>query len=241
MLTPDVRDKAIWLVILLPGFVTIGTARLVSNLPGLSDFQLGILYFVATTINAGVAVAIAHIVLVVRKQPAILYALFRSVPYIVLVLCISVFTGIGLAIAYENAWANRVVRLMVGRDVLPKASPHDALELLVRNANSPDHFDDRRSVRIKREVRVLRIQFKNTIDPVLGIRAHWHSVGEQSQLYLSPACVEQGGVTKPIEGPGTWVSLQNVVRIDFLDASKVGCIQSLLPKGGELLPPVIDW
>ena len=66
MFSGDTKDKALWLVILLPGFVTIGIARLTSTLPGISDFQLGILYFVVSIVNALAALSIAHTFLLVN-------------------------------------------------------------------------------------------------------------------------------------------------------------------------------
>lgn len=233
VLTPDIRDKSLWLIVLLPGFVTIGTARLASNLPGLSDFQLGVLFFVASGVNAGIALGIAHAFYLCRGQTVLLSDLAKSKLFIFGVFLISICMGIILAVSYENAWLNRGVQYLLGREVLPKASQHDTLEALLRSAHSIESFDDRRTNKISRDVKVLRLHLDRHDSQVVGMRARWNSTGEEIQLYLSPACIESGGKMTAVSGSGVWVSLKAVVRIDFLDLREIGCIRDLLPKGGE--------
>lgn len=235
-----VRDKALWLVVLLPGFLIIGIARLLSILPGLTEFILTILSLFFSIIVGGTAFFVLHTYFKLTGRSVRLEQALVSPSYLGMVGVLVIVFGVLVAVGYERAWLNRLVAVVLQSElVLPKRDEFPTIEAVLRVINSREnferYFDDRHELR-RSNTKALRVIFKGSTPTVIGRPKSWWFDGQNRQLYLTPACVVENGIEVPLAGPGIWVNAQEAVVIEVLDSvpASLACIEEqFAPRGAR--------
>ena len=223
--------------VLVPGLVTVGVARLISNMPGLTGMELAIFLFLGSTVNLALCFGLLQLLLIYRGQRMPVVSAVRKPLFLMSLCVVSVANGVVLAAAYENAWANRAVSsfpfLSLGFE---KYSPHSTLHSLLRNLYEPTGaFPDRRHMERQldargepKRIRVLKVHLKSGGIAYSGYEGSWSSGGALvDELYLSPACRHDGNGAAPIPGAGVFIRMDHAALIEFLDADAADCARTL--------------
>lgn len=241
-------DKGIWFLVLIPGFISVGFARLLSDLGAFSEFELVIFCFALAGVNSLIAGTAYHIVLRIIRRRVPLDELPRRPAFIAILTGVSLSVGLLIVIAHESDLVTNTARFVV-RDPgsLPQISYHSPLELLLRRAESDvaGEFPDGRSPNKNIQKKALGITLIAGQERVVGYRKWWSTGGATSQLFLSPVCFERTDAKYcRLPGPGVWIPIKQIQRIDFLDAEHAECLEEQLPPVDDppeySFPPCID-
>lgn len=235
-------NRLIFYAILLPGLVTVGTARLVSNMPGMTGIELTIFLLLSSAVNLAICFVLLHLGLMSIHRTLTVTAAVRRPFFVVAVFLVSVVNGILLASVYENAWVNSAVRWATfGSLGLTKTSQHSTLHFLLRNLyDEAGAFPDYRHVDRQldetgawKSVRVLKVQLKKSNTAFTGYEGSWSTRGQVEELYLSPACRHEGETVAPIRGAGVFIRTDQVAVIEFVDEDAADCARTLRSTGPE--------
>ena len=229
-------NKLLFYAILLPGLMTVGTARLVSNMPGMNEIELTIFLLLSSAVNLAICLALWHLRLVFGGESMAVASAIRRPVFVVAVCFVSVVNGVLLAGAYENGWANRAVRWVTVDSLgLTKTTQHSALHFLLRNLyDDTGVFPDHRHIERQRDekgewksARILKVRLKGHNTTFVGYEGAWSTRGQVDELYLSPACRQDSDAGVPILGAGVFIRLDQVAAIEFLDEDAAACARTL--------------
>ena len=234
---PTFPNSLVVYAILVPGLVTVGVARLISNMPGLTGLELAIFLFLSSVVNLAICFGLLHLILMLLAQRITLVAAARRPLFLVTVCLVSMMNGVFLAAAYENAWINSAIRSSaIGSLGFTKYSPHSTLHSLMRNlydetGKFPDHRHIERQLESEGElkfVRVLKVYLKTGNIAYSGYEGTWSSRGAHvEEIYLSPACRHEESATVPIGGAGVFIRMDQAAIIEFLDEEAADCARTL--------------
>ena len=233
---PSASKSLIFYAVLIPGLITVGTARLVSNMPGVTGIELTIFLFLASAVNLAICFGLLHFRQKLVRQAVTITAAVRRPFFVVVIVVVSTVNGILLATAYENAWVNSAVRWVTFDSLgLTKTSQHSALHFLLRNLYDetgvfPDHRHVERQLDEDGEwksVRILKVYLKDSDTAFTGYEGSWSTRGHVDELYLSPACRHEGGTDAPIRGAGILIRTEQATLIEFLDEDAADCARNL--------------
>lgn len=230
------EGRMIWSFVLVPGLMTVGTARLVSNMPGMSEVELTIFLFLSALVNLGICFGFLHVRLRRTRKREALEAVIRRPSFVAAVCVVSVLNGVLLAAAYENGWINSAVRWVTYESLgLTKTTQHSTLHFLLRNIyDDTGVFPDHRQIDRQRDdkgdlktVRVLKVGLRGDGTMFLGYLAEWWTPSQVGEVYLSPACRGDGGAWAPIAGAGAFIRLDELASVEFLDEEAAQCARDL--------------
>ncbi len=223
-------------LVLIPGLITVGVARLVSNMPGVSGIELILFLLLSSVINLAFAGALTHGYLMLRSTALPLMNAVRHPVFVFSLVVISFANGVLLAGAYEGAWLNQGVRSLLGDSFrLTKTTDHSTLHVLFKDIHQKAGiFPDDRHVERKldqngklKRVRIFKIHLKNTKTHYTGYGGYWSVNVRVSEIFLSPACRHENNRTTPIRGPGVFIRESEVARIEFIDEAQADCASML--------------
>ena len=223
----ELLDSQRSLIVLVPGFVTLSVARSLSNLGEPQAADLFLLYLAASMLSVGTASLLVHRILVYRNIALSIDELLHRSWYWIACVVSAILWGVVIATAYEGAWMNAIAQETVGHFLglknFPKISPHETIDELLRTTADLQSFPDNRSPNLMTQEKILRVVLKDGGGTVVGWGFRSTIWSNPQQIFLSPACEEKDKVLVRIYGPGVWIPLNFVVRIDFLDAYDVKC------------------
>lgn len=220
----ELFEKGRWLLFILPGFAAFATARFLSNMADVSDYEKTILFFGISVMVYVALFYLWHGILRARSAEATIEDIFSSPGLHIVALVIACSLGIGIAILYEKDVARDIARSVFGKNTLPRASSHATIDVLFRSLNTSD-----RNKIVDFRAPVLRFNGTTVLVAVndrlsySGVPMRWSSRGEDLQVYLSPACTVTNGNTEAVIGPGVWLPLSGVKSISFLDRNQDKC------------------
>ena len=222
----DIVEKLKWLIILFPGFLSLGLVRYISSMNHLSEFELVFYSFGFTIINLIIATLLYKLGgLIAKKIKKGQLGQERYLTFYVLVAIISIFIGIVAGIAYENDWTFRLLRIGPGTTLITKRGYQRPLTFLL-SRNIQGKFEEGRPEAMKTTEAWVKIRL--TSGETYEGYPEFFSMGEaSSEVFLSPACrwIKKGCQDKIIEidGPGILIFEKDIKYIEFLDRPKSEC------------------
>lgn len=230
----DIKKKALWLALLMPGFVTVGTARLISSLPGAGEFELTFVFLLISYMSfAFILLPYSWLLKKLKKEIQIEKIIFQPLMSLAMLLTSALF-GILLAIAYENDFPNKVAHSIVklfGGDQywLTESSNHSSMHSgfrLVGDSKALTNAGfDRRHRSMRSAKKMIRVIPKATAGLVyVGVPQIWDLRNGDRHIFLTPACIEGNSTRAPVLGSGVWIRLDTIHSVEILDVVSNGCV-----------------
>jgi hypothetical protein len=226
-----VAEKLSWLLILLPGFISMAIVGFIIGLGELSEFQITYYSLALTLINLIIAIPIYWCIewTIVNRtgwdaaSSRIVQALFFGCIFMV-----SVLTGIGLGIAAERGIFFATLRSLPVTGGLNKRSSDRPLVFLL-SQNTAGRLSQEGDARVsgKATEAWARISLDNGV-VYEGWPEFYGIAQEETEIYLSPACIIKGERAVPIQGPGVIIREAKIEAVILLDRETSPCFQEWL-------------
>jgi len=210
-----------WLF-LVPGFVAIFVAGFISDFPTIQEAQLAITYVTVTIVCAAIPLAVAHVILRFRGERVELTRLVWRPWFSLLLFMTSVAFGFMLGFLHNTNRVSSALQTMFGPEIITIVS-HGELrtELFSRSYGkggaNQRMWDGRPYLRHNTSSLYMRIIFRDEDRAYEGVAEKWSGRRSNPEVFLSPACEVEGESVTVIRGPGTWLSLEGVRQIQFID------------------------
>lgn len=238
----EFKDKIFWIVILLPGFLTISIISLVAEL-NLDELQFATTALGLTFLNLGIylllvrpiGLAVRGLFRRLRRAPAAAAAPAGAStpagnwPLIIAMFAISIAMGVGLAIAAEADLQYRMltaITAMLGDVVDAETSKKPLGYVLYLNSKgelTSRNIDGRLFDKDRVTEAWVRVRLKEG-ETFEGWPRVYSQSKEAMQIMLSPACSVTGErqLIEPIKGPGVLFYEDEIASMRFLDRP-TGC------------------
>lgn len=230
----DFEKKFVWFLIILPGFLSLGLAQYISDIGDVSEFKLICFSLVLTFVNLAfgyvIYLPICKLGELLKQRPKSETPLSPSISrhpriFILIVLVVAILTGIIVGVAYENDALLKLLRGIPGTGMITKRSYQRPLTFLLA-LNRKGKLEEGRPEPMKTTEAWVKVRLKSG-KVFHGYPEFFSLRGENSEIFLSPACREitGHGCTKvvEIEGPGILISEKEIEFIEFLDRPKSEC------------------
>jgi hypothetical protein len=216
------------MLLLLPGFLALGLATYVANLREYSDFELGayslalsLVIFALASFLYRLPHAVARIFRKKRQaQPEVALIPPPSLPFIGLVLLISISMGLVIAYLYESDTVLKLLRESPGTGMTTKRSSARPMVFLF-SLNRKGQLEDGRPAPLKVQEAWVRITLAGDRS-YSGYPEFFPFGEEESEIFLSPACMDGETVSRH-PGPGVLIREENIESIEFLDRGSSDC------------------
>lgn len=221
-----IDKQFVFYLALIPGLITIGVARLISNMAGLNGIELTVFLLLASMVNVALSLGVLVGYLKAVRETMVLTRAFLHPFFVINLVFFSICNGVLLSLAFENDWVNRGVNALSGGSLeLSKSSSHSTLHFLLRNIYDntgafPDHRQLDRQMDASgdlKSTRIMRIRTMQSGLTFVGYIGAWRTHERVKEIYLSPACRNSGGSDMPIGGAGVFVAVSQVAWIEFID------------------------
>jgi len=235
----DIEKKFTWFLILLPGFISLGLARYISDMGNMSEFELIIYSSGFTVVNLGLSIvlynggkALGQRWLPRRGDPDTQSeSPLSKMAFILLVLVVSFGVGIAAGVAYENDTLLNWLRAAPGTRLLSKRSYQRPLTFLLAQ-NRKGKLEEGRPHSMKTTQAWVEVHLTGGESfegwPEFFSSPESFSTGdENAEIFLSPACkrVKKDGRVKVVimPGPGVLVFEKDIKFVEFIDRQKSEC------------------
>ena len=227
-----------WIVFVLPGFLALFTAGFVSDFPQIRDVLIPFVYVALTAVSVSIPLLATHFLAVARGRRVYLGDLHRNVWFVTSTFAFSVLIGLLFGMAHSTDAVSHAMRSWFGKNIILVSSHTETLRLLFREAYQPDfvdEYDGNPYIHDKERNVFVRLTYGNTEDVRVshGVVHSYFGRVERPQVYLSPACKEETGNVVPIEGPGLWVNLDNLIEVEFQYQGCSSCAAALKRESGH--------
>ena len=235
--TTDLLGKIVWLLLLLPGFVSYGVATLIAPAQQTSDFEVIASSFTYLVINIVIAVVLTIGIPKFRKlwsQPQ--KHIVATATFIFVLLVTSVFTGYASGVMQER---DIIFGIMKSIPLMPNPiqdSAQSPLDRILRQnqsglQNYADPPADARKWKDDRATKSAQAWARITTSSGAiyeGWPYYFDSRRSYEQIYLSPACVlspisDNAYKVMPISGPGVIVYERDIRNVILLDIYATRC------------------
>lgn len=212
----DLAKKAVWLLLIAPGLVSIFLASSIYDFGEIDEFRTASYALTLTFVN----LIVAYVFFLLVRQ--IFPSSIRGMIFAVITLLVSLFVGVFIGISAEKDYLYRALRAAPWTDHLAQRSNMRPLDFLL-SQNSTGQMaveGDGRPRQFKATEAWLRVELEGRIYE--GWPEFWGS--DESQVYLSPACrILDSGVAQVIPGPGVVVAENKILTAVFLDRLQSPC------------------
>lgn len=215
------KENISLVLMLLPGFLSLGVATYVSTIGEIPDIQYVVLALALTYLNVMITSLVWPQRLVAqlpspdadRWRPRFFMMLFG----------VSIFTGLGFGSLYESDLAFRLVRSLFGQSAFIKETSQPQLQAILRRLNRGTYPNDRRPPEMRYPRTWVRINITKDDPPIEGFPASWSSRAQSTQVFLSPACNMVGDNAQLVQGPGILVTSDKIASITLIDEDHSNC------------------
>jgi hypothetical protein len=215
------------MLILLPGFLTLGLARYVGTIDEGGDFELTLYSLALSLLVYVLANALASswrwLVRKVGRSRTQSQKTATRAPAVV-VLTVAVLLGVGLGWASESDILLRAIRGMPAGYHVTKRSSERPLTFLLSSIRAGT-LEEGRPGTLKRREAWLEVTLEGgeRSRRIAGYPEFFSMQSERGEVYLSPACVEAGGTWKPHEGPGLLFRDETAQLVALIDRETHPC------------------
>ncbi|MCP4328422.1 MAG: hypothetical protein GY791_08300 [Alphaproteobacteria bacterium] len=231
---PDSNKKAAaFVVLLIPGFISLGLAHYVSSL-SLGEYVFTYVALAISLLNGVLACSLVFLFRTARGDVYSFSETARDVTesptagYLLVLLVISVLVGLVAAKAYEKDWIISAIKVLPWTDDIAKISErppiryaldhNDGGGISALDGRPPKHRPDAEGYK---SWLVVTLSSGATFE---GWPAYYSIGGDEFEVLLSPACRVEGDATiEPIEGVGAGIRDNDISTLVFLDESKSRC------------------
>lgn len=229
MSSPGDREWLDRMLMLLPGFLTLGLACYVGAIGEPGDFALTLyslaLNLVIYALADGLAWSWRRLRQKFRGSKAQSEARTGRAP-LALVVTVSVFLGIGLGWAYQSDILLRVIRWMPGGYQVTVRSAAGPLTFLL-SSNRTGTLEEGRPDALKQREAWLEVTLEDEGTTggrrIAGYPEFFSMQSDKGEVFLSPACVERAGAWKRHEGPGLVFRKETVRLVALIDRETHPC------------------
>lgn len=215
------------LLVLLPGFISLGLARYLGACGDLDDFELTLfslglsllIFLSADLIYWGAAWARLNYRRPRRGLPSWKFLPPLSAVFVSLILLLSISLGLVLAMVYDSDAIILAVRRGPDRLLTKRSSTRTLPFLLTLNRQYKFREADARH----RETQAYLEAVLKTGERFAGKAVFFGIDKEPSDIFLSRACTIEKGQAQPIEGPGVFVPEKEMKFVLFLDRTNNRC------------------
>ena len=226
-----------WLF-LIPGFIAIFVAGFISDFPTIQEAQLAITYVAVSILCAAVPLLVAQVILRRRGERIELARLVRRPWFSFSLVLTSVIFGFLLGILHNTDRVSSLLQAIFGPELITIVS-HGELraELFGRSYGkggaNQTMWDGRPYFRRNTSSHYIRVVFRGEERAYEGVAEKWSGRRNNPEVYLSPACEVEGESVTVILGPGIWLSLDGVRRIQFIDDKCSLCATQIELEAGK--------
>jgi hypothetical protein len=224
----SIEQWLIKLLVLLPGFISLGLARYLGACGDLGDleltlFSLGLsllIFLSASLVHRGGAWTVAWYRRATLRLPPWRFVPAMSTVFVSLVLLLSVSFGLALAFVYDSDAIILAARRAGPDRLLTKRSSTRTLPFLL-TLNRQYKFMEA-DARHRENQAYLEVTLK-TGERFAGKAVFFGIDKEASDIFLSRACTIDKGQPQPIEGPGVFIPAEVMKFVLFLDRTNNQC------------------
>ena len=228
-----------WLF-LIPGFIAIFVAGFISDFPTIQEAQLAITYVTVSIFCAAVPLLVAQVILRNRGERVEMARLVRRPWFSFSLIMTSVIFGLLLGILHNTDRVSSLLQAIFGPELITIVS-HGELraELFGRSYGkggaNQTMWDGRPYFQHNTSSHYIRVVFRGEGRAYEGVAEKWSGRRNNPEVYLSPACEVEGESVTVIRGPGTWLSLDGVRQIQFIDDKCSLCASQIEIEAGKAL------
>lgn len=233
----EFQKKFIWLVFILPGFLTVTVIGAIADLGDAGEFSLTLYSLALTFVDVAIAVLIsAAIVGLLALVGVALEQVGRLLIFVAVTLVISVVIGLVVGIASEQGTVYATLRQIPFFEVLNKRSQARPLIFLLRQ-NTGGQLDIEGDGRPRDKVgeAYLRVYLDDDV-----IYEGWPEFydSKPTEIYLSPACrmsedAAGAATARKIPGPGAVIPESQVKHAILLERDASPCWHLYFPEGAK--------
>ena len=215
------------LILAIPGFVALFAANFVSDMPTIRDSQLPFVYILLSLISLSIPLVAIQIYRKFSGKILSIDKILSNFYFLSATFLFSIFVGFSFGVLHTTDSVSSSLRSIFGKDIVPISSHNELVRELFSRAYSSDFPDGRFGIlpaeRFDFPNRYARITIDGANVVYEGVITQFFSGNDTPQVYLSPSCKLTAARIDIIKGPGTWVNLNKVESIDFVDARCSGC------------------
>jgi hypothetical protein len=215
------KENVSLVLMLLPGFLSLGVATYVSTIGEIPDIQYVVLALALTYLNVMITSLVWHKRLGVQLPSP--DADRWRLRFFMMLFGVSIITGLGFGSLYESDLAFRLVRSLFGQSAFIKETSQPQLQAILRRLNHGPYPNDKRPPGMQYAGTWVRINITKDDPPVEGFPASWSSRAQSTQVFLSPACNMAGGKAQLVQGPGILVTSDKIASITLIDEDHSAC------------------
>ena len=223
---PNDGEKYLYaMVALFPGFISFGLARYITDMGDIGQWEFTMYSFGYSLFNFAIALSIYHSLRWIRGKEKS-KTVPSSVPFVLLILVVSILIGIFSASFYEKDTFLRVLRKTPGMRLTTKRSYKRPLPFLLA-LNRKGQLEEGRHQSMRGGEAWLKVSLASG-KVFEGYPEFFPSGNETSEILLSPACKKAENTSASseiidIRGPGVLIYEKEIKFIEFIDREESAC------------------